>query len=425
MKTFIIIWFGQLISRVGTAMTKFGFLVWVYQQTGLATDVALLGFFAFLPYLLISPFAGVWIDRLDRRKVMIYSDLGAGLMTIILFRLLATGNLEIWHIYVAEGMAGFFEAFQIPAYTAVTTTIMPKAQYSRANGMRLMASYGAQILAPLFAGSLLMFIGLRGIMLIDMSTFLIAIGTLLVVTLPKLPRAEGTEEKPTFWDDMRVGVRYIRARPGLMGLLAIFMGINFFASLTYFSIMPAMLLDRSGNNEVVLAWVQGTLGGAGVVGSICMTIWGLPKKKIHAVLAGGAVSFLFGDLLFAIGQSTIVWIIAAAIAAFFIPFISGANRTIWQEKVPPELQGRVFGTQQTVQELLMPLGYLLGGVLADRVLEPAMMTDGQLAPILGSLVGTGAGAGMGVMFLVTAVLGCLISLSGYLIKPVRQIEADS
>ena len=209
-----------------------------------------------------------------------------------------------------------------------------------------------------------------------------------------------------------------------MGLLAIFMGINFFAALTYFSIMPAMLLARSGNNELVLAWVQGTLGGAGVIGSICLTIWGLPKRKVHAVLAGGAVSFLFGDFLFAVGQSTWVWIVAASIAAFFIPFIAGANRTIWQEMVPPELQGRVFGTQQTLQELLMPLGYLFGGVLADQVLEPAMMPDGWLAPTLGPLVGTGPGSGMGVMFLATAVLGCLISLSGYLFRPVRLIETE-
>ncbi len=424
MKTFIIIWIGQLVSRIGTAMTKFAFLVWVYQQTGQATDVALLGFYTFLPFLIISPFAGVWIDRWDRKKVMIFSDLGAGVMTIVLFGLLSSGNLEIWHIYVAEGIAGFFEAFQIPAYTAVTTTIMPKDQYSRANGLRLMASYGAQILAPLFAGSLLMFIGLRGIMLIVMSTFIIAIITLLFVTIPKVISSAENEATSGFWDEMRVGIRYIRQRPGLIGLLAIFMGINFFAALTYFSIMPAMLLARSGNDELVLAWVQGMLGGAGVVGSICLTIWGLPKRKIHAVLAGAAVSFLFGDFLFAVGQSTWVWLVAAAVAAFFIPFISGANRTIWQEMVPPELQGRVFGTQQTLQELLMPLGYLFGGVLADQVLEPAMMPDGWLAPTLGPLVGTGPGSGMGVMFLVTAVLGCLISLSGYLFRPVRLIETE-
>ena len=421
MRTFVIIWLGQLVSRIGTAMTRFAFLVWVYQETGLATNVALLGFFAFLPFLIISPFAGVWIDRLDRRKVMIYSDLGAGLMTIVLFGLLANGNLEIWHIYVAEGMAGFFEAFQIPAYTAVTTTIMPKKQYARANGLRSISQYGSHILAPVLAGSLLSIIGLQGIMLIDIATFLFAIGTLSIVVIPKLTaNKEGEESR--FWEEMRVGFRYIWERPGLAGLLSIYMGINLFASFTYLSILPAMILARSGNNEIALALVQGALGGAGVIGGICVTVWGFPKRKVHAVLSGAGISFLFGDFLFAIGQSLWVWMLAAAIAAFFIPYIVGANRTIWQEKVAPELQGRVFATQQMLQELFMPLGYLVGGVVADRWLEPAMMPDGWLVPIFGSIVGTGAGAGMGVMFLGTAVFGCLISFSGYLFRSVRQIE---
>lgn len=424
MKTFVIIWVGQLVSRVGTAMTRFAFLIWVYQETGLATSVALLGFFSFIPFLLIGPFAGVWIDRLDRRRIMIFSDLGAGMMTIIVLSLFASDSLQLWHLYVAEGMAGLFEAFQVPAYTAVTTTILPKAQYARANGLRLFAAYGADVLAPLSAGALLLLIGIEGIMLVDVATFFFAIGTLLIVKVPRRIRPATDTDASSYWEEIRIGFRYIRQRPGLGGLLGLFMGINFFASLTYFSILPAMILARSDGSELALAWVQGTLGAAGVVGSIALTIFGLPKRKIHAVLAGAAVSFLLGDFLFAVGQTLWVWLAAAAIAAFFIPFIAGANRTIWQEKVHPDVQGRVFATQGTFQQLLMPLGFLFGGLTADRWLEPAMAVGGSLAPVLGGLVGTGKGAGMGVMFLGTAVLGCLMSLSGYLLPSVYNIESE-
>lgn len=424
MKTFVIIWLGQLVSRIGTAMTRFALLVWMYQETGLATSVALLGFFSFIPFLLVSPFAGVWVDRLERRTVMIFSDIGAGVMTIGLLFLFANDGVQIWHLYVASGVAGFFEAFQVPAYTAVTTTIIPKAQYARANGLRLMANYGADVLAPLSAGALLLLVGVQGVMLIDIATFLFAVGTLLFVSIPKRQRVVGAKDVETFWQELRVGFRYIRQRQGLMGLLAIFMGINLFASLTYFSILPTMILARTGGSELALAWVQGTLGIAGVVGSVCLTLFGLPKRKIHGVLAGAAVSFLLGDLLFAVGQVLWVWLVAASIAAFFIPFIVGANRTIWQEKVHPDVQGRVFAAQATIEELLMPFGFLLGGVVADQWLEPAMAVNGSLAPALGWLVGTGSGAGMGLMFLGTAVFGCLISLSGYLFRSVRQIETE-
>ena len=422
-RTFVIIWVGQFVSRIGTAMTRFALLIWAYQQTGQATTVALLGFFGFLPYILLSPVAGVWVDRLDRRKVMILADSGAVIVTVALLVLFFTDSLAVWHLYVAEVLTAVFDAFQGPAYSATTTALLPKEQYARASGLRSMADDGARVLAPFLAGLLIGWIGVQGVMLVDAATFLVAIVTLMIVRVPALQAMVLGRERD-FLAEMRVGFDYIFRRPGLLGLTLHFTVVNFFAALTYFGIMPAMILARSGGSELALGLVQGALGAAGVAGGLLIAVWGGPRRKIHGVLLGTALSFFIGDFLFAVGRTPTMWVVAAIASSFFIPILLGSRQAIWQAKVAPDVQGRVFSVDSMMRLALNPLGYLIAGYLADYVLEPAMMPDESLAGIFGPLVGTGPGAGMAVMFLGTATLGGLMSLAAYLFPAVRNIETD-
>lgn len=425
MKTFSIIWFGQLVSLMGTAMTRFALMIWAYEQTGEATTLALLGFFAFIFQIVFSPMAGVIVDRLDRRLILLLSDLGSGIMTGTLLALYAAGGLQIWHLYLAEALTGAFDAFQIPAYTAATTMLVPKKHYARASGMRSLAMDSSRVIAPFAAGALLTVIDISGIMLIDVATFLVAVGTLLIVRIPQPPvTAEGKAARGGWWHETRAGFHYITERPGLFGLMGVFAGINFFATLAYFSILPPMILARTGNDQVALATVQSMLGLGGIVGGILLSVWGGPRKQIHAICLGTALSYLSGDLFFAIGRTPQVWTAAAFCTALFIPFISGANRAIWQAKVAPDMQGRVFAAEGMVRSVANAMGFLVAGPLADRVFEPAMMSDGPLADVFGGLLGTGPGAGMALIFLFTAFGGALISLSGYLIPALRNVEDD-
>lgn len=424
MKTFLTIWFGQLISRIGTSMTRFALLIWAYEQTGSATSVALLGFAAFLPMILISPFAGVWIDRIDRRKVLIFSDLGAGLMTIALLLLAATNQLQLWHLYLAEALAGAFEAFQIPAYTAVMSTLLPAEQYGRANGLRSMADFGSQIIAPALGGLCLAWIGLGGVMVVDVLTFLVAIGTLLVVRIPLVAESASGSTRTAFKIELRVGFKTIWAHKGLFTLVSISTLIHFFAALTWLSIMPAMILARTGNNELALASVQSAIGIGGVLGGIVMSIWGGPRRKIHGFLLGVAFSFLLGDIPLAVGRTLPVWVFAAGMGAFLIPILGGSRETIWQTKIPQAMQGRVFSVRNMLTNTFLPAGYLLGGILADQVMEPAMAANGSLAPVFGWLVGTGPGSGMALMFVGSSVLAIVVCLLAYLFPAVRYIEDD-
>ncbi len=425
MKTFTIIWFGQLISLVGTAMTRFALMIWAYEQTGQATTLALIGFFSFILYVILSPFAGVVADRFDRRKVMLFTDMGAGVMTVGILLLYATGNLEIWHVYVLEALTGAFEAFQIPAKSAVISVLVPKELYARANGMRALSNSAPNVIAPFLAGLILRWVGMEMVMIIDLLTFSFAWVTLMLVHIPA-PKvtADGEAAKGTVWFEMVYGFRYIYQRPGLMGLMLIFTVIVLFASLTYYGIMPAMILARTGGDELALASVRGALGIAGVIGGLIVSTIGLPRKRIHAALGFTAVSFLLGDLLFAMGRVLPVWIFAALVAEFFVPFITSGERSIWQAKVAPDVQGRVFAVQQTLRNAATPLAYLIAGPLADQVFEPAMQPGGSLAGMFGGLVGTGPGAGMGLMFVITAVLGMGICLLGYAIPAIRNVEDD-
>lgn len=423
MKTFVIIWFGQFISRIGTAMTRFALLIWTYEQSGSATSVAMLGFAAFVPMILVSPLAGVWIDRFDRRKILILSDLGAGLMTIAMLLLTVSGQLQLWHLYLAEALAGAFEAFQAPAYTAVASTLLPRAQYSRGNGLRALAEHGATVLAPALGGLCLAAIGLGGVLALDVITFLVAVATLLVVRVP-LVDADSAPSHAGLQRDMQVGFRVIWQHKGLAALVAISTAVHFFAAITWLSIMPAMILARSGGNEFALAGVQSAMGVAGVLGGLLMSVWGGPRRKIHGFLLGVTLSFLLGDIPLALGRSLPVWMAAAGFGAFFIPILISSRETIWQARIPLQMQGRVFSARNMLSNALLPAGYVLGGVLADRVLEPAMAAGGRLTPVFGGLVGSGPGTGMALMFLTTAVLAISICLAAYLVPAIRNVEDE-
>ncbi len=273
--TFTVIWSGQLASLLGTGLTRFALLLWLYEQTGRATSIALLGFFSFGATVVVSPFAGVIADRLDRRWVLIGADTGAGCMTAFLLMLYSAGGLQVWHLYLASALTGVFEAFQLPAFTAATTMLVPKSAYARVSGMRSLSTSIGEIGAPLLAGTLLSLVGLPGVLLIDLATFLIAVSTLLCVRIPRPDDVgDATVASRSTWRDIGTGFGFILQRPGLVGLLIIFAGINLFGTLTYMALMPTMVLARSGSDRMVLASVQAALGAGGLAGGLCVSLWG-------------------------------------------------------------------------------------------------------------------------------------------------------
>lgn len=422
MRAFTIVWIGQLVSLLGSGMTGFAIGIWAYEETGQATALALNTFFFFLPNTLLSPFAGALVDRWNRKLVMMISDLGAGLATVALVILVLTGRLEIWHVYLATAFASAAEAFQFPAYSAAVTTMMPKSQYGRASGMMALAGSASQILAPVMGSALYGFIRLEGILTIDIITFIVAIVALLLVHIPQPATSPaGREGKGSLWHEAGYGFRYIFKRPSLLGLQFVFLVMNFMFTFGL-AVMVPMILARTGNNAVTLGSVQSIGAIGGVLGGILMSTWGGPRTKVHGVLLGMALVSLGGQFVMGIGRGLLIWAFASFITSFIIPILNGSNQAIWQAKVAPDVQGRVFAARVLIARIATPISTLLAGPLADYVFEPAMREGGALANTFGWLVGNGPGAGMGLMFVIGGLLGTIVGLGGYLFPAVRYAD---
>ena len=421
MTGFTIVWIGQLVSLLGTSMTNFALTIWAFEKTGRATDLALIGFFFLVPLLIVSPMAGAIVDRNDRKFMMMVSDLASGVVTIIVLILYATGMLEVWHLYITAAISGTFQTFQWPAYSAAISTMLPKTQYARANGMISLAESGSGIFAPVLAGALLSYFGLNAVFAIDIISFIIAIGALLVVNIPNPKRTEaGAESQGSIWKESAYGFRYILARPSLLGLQLLFFGANFMAALGG-TVFAPMLLARTGNNELIFGSVQSAGAIGGVIGGLVMSAWGGPKRLVHGVVFGWIISGLTQSV-FGAGQILPVWLVTSFIMSALIPLINGSNQAIWQAKVAPDVQGRVFAIRRLIAWVSTPLAQLIAGPLADYVMEPAMQEGGALAGAFGGLVGTGNGAGMGLMLFVSGILSSLVALAAYSTNAVRHAE---
>jgi hypothetical protein len=354
--------------------------------------------------------------------MMALSDLASGTATVGILSLYLTGGLQIWHLYVANAIMGLFQAFQWPAYSAAISVMLPKEQYGRANGMMSLAESGSGIFAPLLAGAALGIIGLGGVLFIDIATFVFAIAALVAIHVPQPPvTEEGIQGRGNLLQEAAYGFRYILARPSLLGLQTVFLLGNFFASLC-FAVLAPMILARTGNNELVYGSVNSAGAAGGVVGGLVMSAWGGHRRRIHGVLAGWALASLLEGVLMGLGRGVSVWVVASFMGAFFVPIINASNQAIWQAKVAPDVQGRVFSIRRLIAWFVNPLALLIAGPLADFILEPAMRVGGSLSGTFGWLVGTGPGAGIALMFVFSGLLAMLVGLGGYAVPAIREAE---
>lgn len=422
MPAFTIVWVGQAFSLLGTSMTEFALTIWAFQKTGTATALALVGFFYFTPLLVFSPLAGALVDRSNRKLMMMLSDLASGVATIGIFVLYATGNLQIWHLYIAVLIQGTFQTFQWPAYSAAITLMVPKEQYTRANSMMELAGNTSGIFAPLLAGALLPLIKLSGILTFDLITLTLAVGALLIVYIPQ-PKmtAEGRESQGSLWKESVYGFRYIFARKSLLGLQLVFLFANFFSALG-FTLLAPMILARTSNNSIIFGSVQTAGAVGGLVGGLLVGAWGGFKRRVHGVLAGWALTGLAGTLLIGLGRGLPLWLVGSFMGALFSPLINSSNQSIWQSKVAPDVQGRVFSIRRLIAWFVQPVATLIAGPLADVVMEPAMRPGGALVGSLGWLVGVGPGTGMSLILIFSAFGMAVIGLGGYLIPVIRNAE---
>ena len=420
---FTIVWAGQIVSVMASSMTQFALTIWAYQETGSATALGAISTAFVLPFLLLSPFAGAMVDRYNRKLMMMISDLVAITATFGLLILHFTGHLQVWHLMAAAVVNGLGNTFQWPAYSAAISSMVTKENYSRANGMMSLVESAPAVIAPLLAGVLLPLIGLSGILGLDVLTFFLAIAALLAVYVPQpVKTVEGQAGKGSLLHEAAYGFRYIFARRSLLGLLVFFICLNFVIGLSG-SLFAPFILARTGNDSAVLGTVQSAGAIGAVIGGLLIGLWGGLKRRMHNIFIGEALTGLVALVVFGLGRTLPVWVIASVIGQIFPSFVNGSSQAIWQAKVAPDIQGRVFSARRMIAWSMGPITPILAGALADYVTEPAMQSQTWLALLFGPLVGNNSGSGMAVQFVVTGVVYIAIVLFVFLFVPVvRNLE---
>jgi MFS transporter, DHA3 family, macrolide efflux protein len=417
-RTFMVVWLGQMVSNLGSAMTGFGLGIWVYQETGSTMKLAFIVLASRLPALLVSPFAGALVDRWDRRWAMILSDTGAAVGTLAIMLLLLGASLQIWHLYVALAFSGVFSAFQFPAYGAAVTLMVEKEDYARASGFVQLAGSVGRVMAPTAAAAIVVWSGLAPLFVIDFVTFLFAVGTLMTVRF-RLPAPAERQGRGVMGllREARLGLTFVLERRALLILMLSFVMVNFAFAFQTVLLIPLLLETTT---EQVAGWVVSIGAGGIVLGSLILSAWGGPKNRIAGVffpiLAMGV-----GLVLIGLRPSVLLIILGILLMNGTHPIAGGSSQAIWQSKVPANLQGRVFAIRQVSAISAAPFAFLLAGTLADNVFEP-MMNDGT--GVLSTVLGTGSGRGIGLMFVLAGLFVMLVVLAALRHPRIQGLETE-
>lgn len=420
MKLFIIVWAGQLIASIGSSITAFALDVWVYERTGSITQFAFITLSNTLPLILLAPVAGLLVDRWNRKWTMILSDLFATLATVAIGALFIMDRLEVWHIYLANTFSAIFMAFQIPAFIASISLLVPKQHLGRANGMLSFMNGAARLVAPPLGGVLLGIIFLQGIIVLHLTTVFLGIAILLLLQFPQANTPAVASENSSFLKETTYGLTYLVARPGLLGLLIISAYSMFLVGGVQTIATPLVLSFAS---VTVLGTILSLFGVAVLSGGLLIGIWGGLQRNMDTIY----ICMLFAGVFLCIaGLQPSLPVFVFGVFLFFLlrPIIASSTQAIFQSKVEPLVQGRVFSIKAAIEAAGLPLGYITIGPLAEKVFEPLMATDGLLAGSIGQIIGVGTGRGMGLLAIAMGILTIAATCIAYFFPRLRLVEDE-
>lgn len=417
---YIIFWFSQAISQFGSSMTSFSLILWAYTKNGTAMTVSLMTFFNYVPYIIISLFAGTFVDTHSKKKIMLAADSIAAMCSLFILVLNITDELQIWHIYLVNFIIGLANAFQGPASSVALGKVVPQEKITQVSGMNSFSNNLVAVMSPVCAAALFGFGGLKLIIAIDMMSFLFAFLVLLFVLRIPEDITEKTNKKSAISGCID-GFLYLKHNNGIFIIIITMALLNFFSRLTYENILSPMILMRSSNNSIVLGTVNAIMGIGGILGGIIVSTGRVKVNSAKMIYISAILSFMLGDIIMGIGRNGIAWSAAGLMASLPIPFINAGQMEILYKNIPKDMQGRIFSVRNAIQFSTIPIAILIGGFLADCVFEPFMMLDIPFTRFLKMLVGEGAGSGMAVMFLCTGILGALFSFIFYNRKDIRSL----
>ncbi len=418
MRPVLLLTITQGLSALGSAMTSFALVIWAYSQTGSALNTALLSVCSYVPYILMSIFAGALSDRWNKKKTMLACDAFAAMTTLCVLFLLETGRLEIGHLYAINAINGLMNTVQRPASDVAITLITPKERYQQASAVRSMTGSAVDLLSPVLAMALLTGFGLRAVIVADLCTFAAAFVTLFA--LIDIPGTQKSERNEPLLHLAGEGLRFLHDHRGVLHLILLFAGINLIASM-YNAALPAMVLSVPGGGESALALVSTVTGLAALLGGAAAAILPRPKSRIRAIVLSLLLSMSTENFLLAFGRSLPVWCLGAVLGWIAIPYMNANLDPVMRTSIPVQMQGRVYACRNTLQFFTIPLGYALGGYLVDRVFEPLMAAQAADS-LLAGIFGSGKGSGASVLFAVIGFAGVGVVALFALDKEIWKLE---
>ena len=419
-KKYIILWLSQSVSGLGSSMTGFALVLWAYGQSRSAMSVSMMSFCNYVPYVILSLFVGSFIDRHNKKTIMLVSDGIAAFGSLAVLALLLADRLAVWNIYMINAVIGITNAFQQPASAVATGRLVPKEKISNVSGMNSFSHNLIVVFGPMLAAFLFAAGGLPLILLIDLASFAFAFCVLLFFIVIPEQVQEKTYRSP--FAGMAEGFAFLKSEKGILYMMLTMALINFFSRLTDENILSPMILSRSAGDSNVLGIVNACMGAGGIAGGILVSVKKESHHKAEAIFVSTALSFLFGDLMMAVGKNVFWWTAAAVAASLPIPFVMANQNAILYRKIPSAMQGRVFAVRNAIQYSTIPVGIILGGCLADYVFEPFMVSGNRLAGVVGTIVGNGAGSGMAAMFLCTGICGFTVSILSCFNREIKKLH---
>ncbi|MEN8907425.1 MAG: MFS transporter [Clostridiales bacterium] len=414
---FIIVWIGQLISNIGNGLTAFTLGVFIYQETNSATSYSLVILCAFLPSLILKPLGGVFADRFDRRLMMIIGDVGASFGLIFIFFCMINGDIHPWQIYFGAIISSVFAAFQNPAYKASVSDFVPKDKYGQASGLMQLATTAQYLISPVLAGVLFAIMEMKYILLIDISTFLIA--ALAVIWVRKGQEKTKVENVYNgFINEFKEGISAITIKKGIVFLITITSILCFYIGFLQTLLGPMMLNIVSPK---VYGISQSVCASGLLVSSLLIGVFGGIKKHVKTLTIFLAFIGIFYSLM---GISTNVYIITIFGFMFFfvLAFVQTSLEVLIRQNIDNEKQGRVWSIISVLTQLGYPIAYALAGILADKVFDPMFINDGILVSNIGKVIGVGQGRGIGFMFIIFGGLIVVLSLITSRVKTLKTLE---
>lgn len=405
LKYFLILWSTQALSQLGSSMTNYALIVWSYTAEGSALTTALLSVCSYAPYVIMSIFAGSLSDKWNKKITMLVSDTFAAFCTVSILILLKTGKMEIWHLYILNALNGLMNTVQQPASDVAITLLTPEKHYQKVSGMRSFSNALISILTPIIATAVLSFTNLQTIIYIDLFTFCIAFISLAFFV--RIPEYKSDKNTDSFLTLTKSGLTYLKHNRGILDLILFLACINLIASM-YNAAFPAMILSKENGGELALGTVNAFIGAATLIGSIIATLMPAPKSRVRVICNALLISMSTENFFLAFGKTIPLWCIGGVLGWLCIPVMSANMDVLFRERILVSMQGRVYAARNTFQFFTIPLGYIIGGFLVDKVFEPFMEKNNSV--ILSELFGTGKGSGAAFLFMFLAFAGIAVCL---------------